>query len=337
MLTSLAGGCGAAAKKRYEAEFLLLFDTVTKVVGYAKYQDEFMAFATFVHDEFEQYHRLFNIYDSFEGVNNLRTVNENAGKAAVKVDRRIIDLLLFSKTQYAATGGKVNIALGAVLRLWHDYRIAGIDDPENAKLPSQKELKAAAEHTDIDDIVIDEAASTVYLRDSLMSLDVGAVAKGYAVEMVARLAEERGYDNALLSAGGNVRTVGRNGPPGGKWNIGIQDPNADDGRNLLTVSLTAESVVTSGDYRRYYTVGGKAYHHIIDTDTLFPADYFTSVTVITKDSGVADSLSTALFCMPLDKGKALIRNMGDAEALWMLQSGEIVFSDGFRRYEKSAE
>ena len=125
------------------------------------------------------------IRDSYEGINNIKTINDNAGIKPVKVDKRIIDLIKFSKDMYEKTNGKTNIAFGAVLSIWHEYRTIGIEDPANAALPSEEELRIASEHTNIEDIVIDEEHSTVFLSDPLMRLDVGAVAKGYATEQVS--------------------------------------------------------------------------------------------------------------------------------------------------------
>ena len=169
-------GC-SNKEKRFDATFLELFDTVTEIVAYTESRAEFEELARFIYDSLSEYHRLYNIYESYEGLSNIKTINENAGTSPVKVDKRIIDLLLFGKEMYKLTGGKVNIALGPVLKIWHEYRENGINNPESAKLPGQRELTDAAGHTDIDSIVIDTDNNTV-LEDKDMSLDVGAIAKG---------------------------------------------------------------------------------------------------------------------------------------------------------------
>lgn len=114
----------------------------------------------------------------------------------------------------------MNVAFGSVLSIWHDYRERGIDDPLSAKLPPMEKLREAAAHTDIDKVVIDEAASTVYLADPEMRLDVGAAAKGYAVERACRAAEEKGIESLLVSVGGNVRAIPgawTGAVPPGRW------------------------------------------------------------------------------------------------------------------------
>lgn len=330
-----AVSCGQVnKKKRYEAEFLVFFDTITQVVGYADTKAEFEKYAQVVYDSLKEYHELYDIYDDFEGINNIKTINDNAGIAPVKVDQRIIDLIKFSKEAYTKTNGQVNIALGAVLRIWHDHREAGIEDPENATLPSIEELQAAAQHTDINDVFVDEEASTVYLSDPEMSLDVGAIAKGYATEQVSLIAKEKGYTSGLLSVGGNVRATGVKSD-GTDWNVGIQDPSMEEGKGpLYTMELDDLSLVTSGDYQRYYTVDGKRYHHIIDPETLMPASYFTAVSIVCKNSGMADVLSTAVFNMPYEDGKKLIESLPDTEALWVFPDGTMKYSKNFENFIK---
>lgn len=331
-----APGCGKKTT-RYQAEFLSLFDTVTTIVGYSESKEKFTALAGRIKDKLSEYHRLFDIYHSYEGLNNLKTINDNAGIAPVKVDEEIIAMLLFAKEQYYATDGKTNIAMGSVLRIWHDYREKGISDPLEAEVPPRKLLEDAAGHTDIESIIIDVEASTVYLSDPGMRLDVGAVAKGYAVERTAQYFEEEGISSLLLSVGGNVRAIG--GKPGKKgmepWNIGIKNPDKESpDTELCNVLISGYSVVSSGSYERYYTVDGKRYHHIIDPSTLSPASHFTGVTVICRDSGIADALSTAIFSMPLEMGKKFVEDIDGVEVLWVTGNGGVVYSNGFQKFLK---
>ena len=328
VLCALLCGCAAApageegGQKRYEASFLTLFDTVTTMVGYADSQETFTAQAQQIHDELLEYHQLYDIYNDYDGMNNLKTVNDNAGIAPVEVDARILDMLEFSRELYEETGGRVNVAMGGVLSLWHDAREAGIEDPANAYLPDQDALEKAARHADWSNVVIDEEAGTVYLADPDMSLDVGAIAKGYAVERVCETAPA----GMLISVGGNVRATGPK-PDGSPWVVGIENP--DGGDFLHTLYVEDSSVVTSGDYQRYYLVDGQRYHHIIDPDTLYPATRWRSVSILCADSGLADGLSTALFTLSQEDGQKLL-DAFDAEALWMTQDGELLYSPGFQ-------
>ncbi len=332
MFINLAA-CSNTGLKRYSAEFLFLFDTATQIIGYTSSEEEFSEYVNFIYKELEEYHQLYDIYNDYEGINNVKTINDNAGISPVQVDKRIIDLLLFAKKAHQETGGKVNIALGPVLKIWHEYRTKGVDDPENAKLPPFELLKQAKAHTDIGKVIIDELNSTVYLSDPEMSLDLGAIAKGYAVEQVSKAVEERGLTSGLIIAGGNVRAIGYKGENNEYWNVGIRNPDTQsDERDLYRMQVAGMSLVTSGNYLRYYTVDGKRYHHIIDPDTLYPSEYYASVTVICEDSGIGDVLSTALYIMPIDQAIELVESMEGVEALWVYSSGEQVYSSGFSNY-----
>jgi len=322
----LLGGCAAPqapAQKQYTATFLTLFDTVTTVIGRDVSEEAFTARARAIHDDLLEYHRLFDIYNSYEGVANLKTVNDNAGVAPVQVDRRIIDLLLDCKTYCEMSGGKVNAAMGSVLQLWHEARSAGIDDPAHAALPDAQALETAAAHADFNSVEIDEAACTVYIADPYLRLDVGAIAKGWATQRAA----ENAPAGMLISVGGNVCATGPKDEAGTPWVIGIQDPRSD--ANVHTIYVARGSVVTSGDYQRTYTVQGKPYHHIIDPATRYPAQYWSAVTVVCADSGLGDALSTALFLLPQADGQALLDKY-NAEAVWIQQDGTILYSPGFK-------
>ena len=330
---SQSGGNSDGEKKRYEAEFLQLFDTVTRIVGYSENKETFTKQAQQIHDNLEEYHQLYDIYHDYEGISNMKTINDQAGIAPVKVDRRIIDLLIFSKEAYRLTDGKVNVAFGSVLKIWHDYRTEGIDDPQSAKLPPQDLLQEAARHTDITQVIIDDENNTVFLRDPEMRLDVGAVAKGYATEQVSQMAIENGFDSGLISVGGNVRAIGRKAD-GSLWTVGVQDPLSEDGDSIRQLSFADGSLVTSGVYERYYVVDRKKYHHIIDPETLYPSDRYLSVSIYCHDSGLADALSTSVFNMTPEQGKALIESLPQTEAMWILTDGEIRYSSGFEELLK---
>ena len=335
-LALMLGALTACQKEpqKFSAHSFDYFDTVTTITGYADSQEEFDAVSEQILAQLGEYHRLYNVYLRDEGMENLCTINELTDGAyrTVTVDPRIIDLLLYSREMYEKTGGVVNVAMGSVLKLWHDCRTIGMDDPANATLPDPAALTAAAQHTDIAKMVIDEQNRTVTLTDPQMRLDVGAIAKGYATERVAQWLEQQGITGYILNVGGNVRAVGARGD-GTPWSVGLEQPDGSDGY-LATLNLTEEALVTSGSYQRYYVVDGKRYHHIIHPDTQMPADRFSAVSVVCADSGMGDALSTALFCMPLEQGQALIASIPDAEAHWVAVDGTRTASDGWARYVK---
>ncbi len=326
-------GCAAEPQKYTEYSFDY-FDTVTTITGYAESQAAFDEVAAEILVELEVYHRLFTIYHRYEGMENLCTVNElvDGRHRTVTVERPIIDLLLYAKDMHRLTDGRVNIAMGSVLAIWHDYRAAGMNDPAAAKLPPMDKLTEAAKHTDIERLVIDEEASTVTITDPHMTLDVGAVAKGYAVEMVARSLEAKGISGYVLNVGGNVRTVGKKAD-GAPWTVGVENPqDTEEEPYIAYMALAGESLVTSGSYQRYYMVDGKRYHHIIHPDTLMPSDTYLAVSVVSPGSADGDALSTALFCMTLEEGMTLIDSLEGVEAHWVMADGTRAHSAGWQDY-----
>ena len=322
----LLSGCTGLAQpeqKQYTATFLDLFDTVTTIMGRDDSEEAFGQKAQAIRDDLKYYHQLFDIYNDYEGINNIKTINDQAGIAPVTADKAIIDLLLDCKAYYDLTDGKVNVAMGSVLRLWHEARNDGVQDPVNAYLPAEDALQQAAMHISFDNVVIDEDLSTVYISDPETSLDLGAIAKGWATQKVAENAPE----GMLISVGGNVYATGPKDQDGNAWVIGIQNPDNND--YVHSIYVRGGAVVTSGDYQRTYTVGGQKYHHIIDPDTQMPSAYWRSVTVVCQDSGLADALSTALFLLPLEEGMALAQRCG-ADALWIDAAGAEFMTPGFQ-------
>ena len=328
LMALLLTGCSApenkVEKKQYQATFLTLFDTVTTIIGYAQTEEEFDKITDDIYAGLEKYHQLFDIYQEYEG-NNIKTINDQAGIAPVKVDREIIELLLDCKKYYEMTDGKVNVAMGSVLQIWHNAREKGINDPLNASLPSMEELEEAMTYCKMEDVIIDEEASTVYLKEAQMSLDVGAVAKGWATERVCQNLPE----GMLISVGGNVRATGPKPENNNPWVVGVQAPWGDHSEYVHTLYVQKESVVTSGDYQRYYTVDGKTYHHLIDPETLYPGTKWKSVSIVCEDSGLADALSTALFLLSKEEGEKLLEKCG-ASAMWVVSEEEIYYSEGFQ-------
>lgn len=346
LCTALLAGCalpgGASSLQsgltRYSIVWYDVFDTVTTVIAYCETQEEFDAQMEALHADLKEYNDLYDIYNACEGLNNLYTVNRNAGIAPVQVDDRIIAMLQEAVELYHTTNGKMNIAMGSVLRIWHDAREAA-ESSGDPQLPDPAALEAAALHMNIEDLVIDAEAGTVYLTDPEMSLDVGSCGKGYACEMAARAAQARGLASASISVGGNTRGIGTK-PGGEPWLIGIESPwdpslvYGAESSYLDYMLITDQSIVTSGDYQRYFTVDGVRYHHLIDPDTLQPAAYYNGVSVLCGDSGLADCLSTGLFCMPLEQGQALVEGLDGVEALWCLPDGTTVESSGWAAFRR---
>lgn len=313
--------------ERYQTDFTNLFDTHTRFVCYVKNKSDFDHAVEVVYKELFRLNCYFDIYHEYEGFNNIKSINDNAGIMPVPVSIEIIELLKLSQKAYELSDGTVNVALGPVLAIWHEYREAGLNNPALAVLPSEDTLQAAIAYTDITMMVIDESRQTVYLKDAGMRLDVGALAKGFAAQRAIDEAKRQGIMSCLINMGGNVVASGKPADPNRKsWNVGVQNPSPGAQGLLDTVYINDKSVVTSGDYQRFYMVDSVRYNHIIDPATLMPAQRYHAVTVVVDDSGMGDILSTALFILPYEKGRALAETCG-ASALWVMPDMTIITND----------
>lgn len=322
VVLSVLWGCSATKPQQHSKTYYDVFNTVVTLTAQTQSLSVFEETAEKIHEELLEYHKLFDIYNDYSGVANLKTVNDMAKNEPVRVDGRILELLLYCKEVYTVTDGNVNAAMGSVLQLWHQARSAGLDAPADAALPDRHQLEQAAKHTDFNNVIIDEKACTVRFTDPGIQLDVGAVAKGWAVQKVAQNAP-KGW---LLNVGGNVAVTGPKAD-GSDWNVAIQDPEHPDA-HAMVLSVSEGCIVTSGDYQRTYQVDGKSYHHIIDPATNYPGTRWRSVSVVCADSAAADMLSTALFLMNKADGQALLEKY-KAEAVWIDAKGKQHFSPGF--------
>ena len=325
ILTLVLTGCSKQPEK-FQTTFSDAFDTITVVTLFCTSEKQFDNYVEIIHDEMMRLHRLFDIYNDYDGINNVKKINDFAGKEPVECAPEIIELLSEGVTAYKASGGTVNVALGSVLRIWHDARDIASENPDQAKAPDYEDLLRAYGHTDIEKLIIDAENKTVYLEDPEMSLDVGAFAKGWAVERAVQLAREKGLKSGVISAGGNVAVVGIPLDGRDSWSIGIQSP---DGNGLFDAVAGLDiAAVTSGDYERFFIADGVSYHHIINPETLFPADRYRSVTVLHEDSGIAEMLSTPIFILPEKEGEALAEKYS-AEVLWIYADGTFKATDGY--------
>ena len=307
------------------------FDTITTFMAYTKDEEEFNHYVRVLNEELKKYHELYNSYDAFEGVNNFRTINENAGKKPVEVDPKIIELIEYSKEMYDLTGGKINIAMGSLLGLWHDAREISVDNPDEARIPEESVLKTASSHKDINAIEIDKEKNTVYISDPDVRIDIGAIGKGYATKIIAKRLEEEGLKHGILSVGGDDVLIGDNpASENSYYKIAIQNPDLEDKENPYSsvVSLRNTSVVTSGDYQRYFMVDGKRYHHIIDPETMYPSTKWRSVSVILDDIAEADTISTYLFILDYEEGLEFAKKVG-AEVLWIDEDYNLFATEGW--------
>ena len=268
---------------------------------------------------YSEYHKLTDRYYSYDDLINVYYLNNTLGiNESIKIPSKLSDVINYGIEAYDDTNGYINIALGNVIDVWNKYRDEGKSVPKTYELINL--------NTDIKSIGLKD---NIYTKSKDVKLDLGAYAKGYVTEIVAKYLEDNGCYKYLINAGGNVR-VGKT-YKSSKYLVGIEEPfNTSNIYDKLLVENM--SVVTSGSYQRYYEVDGVIYNHIINPKTLFPDNYTKSVTVVTKDSAKADILSTYLFLLPIEDGINLVNSLDDVEAIWY--ADEIYYSENFNIYEQ---
>ncbi len=310
----------------YSKSMIGYFDTVVTLTAPADTEQEFDLLFDRVEELAKRYHRMFDAYNEYDGIANIATLNRIAHENPVEVDDELFSLIVTAKTMYEQTDGRVNIALGAVTALWRDAR-------EVEELPNEEQLFLAAEHCNIEDVMLDEEKNTIYFTDPELRLDVGGIAKGYAAEQITEILLLEGYDDLLLSMGGNIVSLGDKNAEG--WTAGIENPDPNNPEILEKIDVSGGySLVVSGDYLRNFTVDGISYGHIIDPTTLYPPSYYASVAVIAESSSTADALSTALFTIPPESALDMAEGWGAGEIAVMLigKDGEIVKSSNFNDF-----
>lgn len=337
--------------EKYSSTMTGAFDTVIQSTVFEKDEETAREFLNYIEDRYMELHKKFDSFNNYDGIVNVKTINDNAGEKPVKVDDEIFDLIEFSLNARENYSHKTNILVGPLTELWTKYRDAYAYDEQltmpsveemkakeaevtamfGSPIPTEDEIKSILNNLSKSSIELDPQNKTVFLKQKYMKLDVGSVAKGYASEMIKRELEEKGVTAALISAGGNVVSAGdvtKVREPGNQfYTIGVESP---DGKNfekfdgiVAKLKITNESVVTSGDYQRFFEAEGKRYCHIIDPDTGYPANYWRSVTVVVNDSGLADFLSTALFVMSPSEVEEFMNAHKDVKALFVTDDGNI--------------
>ena len=221
------------------------------------------------------------------------------------------------------TGGALDVTIEPIVKLW------GIGT-DKERVPAKNEVDEKLKLVDYNDIILDEKSSTIKLRRASQAIDLGAIAKGYTADEIKKVLIDNKISSALINLGGNVYAVGSK-PDGTSWNIGIQNPLDTRGQYLGTVSFTDKSVVTSGNYERYFIKDGVRYHHIFDPKTGYPADKGIISTTIVSDKSIdGDALSTSTYIMGLEKGIKLIESIKGVDAIFITADKKIYVTSGLK-------
>lgn len=305
VITMLFLLCGCGNEKIVTKNFFYM-DTLINIKVYSNDTKK-------VNSAFEYIDSLYKKYDDFTNFYNpdseLSRLNNSK---QLQVSDELYNLIEQGIAWYDKSDELLNINIGSITKIWHDFREG------STNFPTDEELN---QNIDIRNI---ELKNENMIVNNGFNIDLGALVKGYVTELAGNYLEENGLDKYIINAGGNVK-VGKSSK--GYYKIGITNPNKGD--NIMIVKGEDISVVTSGGYERFFEYNGVLYHHIIDLVTKYPANHMKSVTVIGSDSGICDALSTILFLMDIETGKEFVKDY-NVDVIWYTLDDEIIKSDGFR-------
>lgn len=277
---------------------LILMDTIVDVRVDGRNSAKLME------ESFARMEELENLFSRFIVESEVSEINRRAGEW-VQVSPITLELIELGLEMGEVTGGAFDITIGAVLDLW------GFGSGQH-QVPSQEELAAALATVDYRQVEVDQKNRAVRIRPGTV-LDLGGIAKGFIVDAATARLREAKVKRAIINAGGDISVIGRR-PDDLPWRVGVQDPDQPS-RIRWILPLDDESVVTSGDYQRYFMEDGQRWHHIIDPRTGYPARGLRSVTIVGEKSAVSDALSTAVFVLGWEEGRALVEKLPGVEAI----------------------
>ena len=306
--TILLSGCGRQSTPVSDTGFY--FDTVITITLYEEDNksllDECMALAG-------HYEALLS--PTVEG-SDVWKINANPG-TFITVDKDTLSLLQEALSYAEVSDGMVTPSIGALSSLWN----FGSDCPQ--MVPESQAIQNALAHIDYHSIEIQ--GSRVRLNDPEAVIDLGFIAKGFIADKMKEFLLSKGVTSALINLGGNLVAVGSK-PDGTPFKIGIQKPFASSGTAALTLDLTDISVVSSGNYERYFEKDGRLYHHILSAETGYPVENeLSQVTILSPDSTQADALSTLCFILGYEKAVRLLENYPDVQAVFITEDGQILY------------
>jgi len=318
-LLCLVIGCDVTRQSVPQKTFLVM-GTIASVSLPADQADKLETVAELVTDTISALEREFSVYMSESEISQ---INKMAGQQPVSISDETVNMLEISRYYSELTDGAFDITVGPVMRAW------GLNNGIIPKRPLTKEqIAVCMEKVGYNHIVLSE--NTAFLNEIGSQIDLGGIAKGYAVDISCHKLLGRGIQNVMINLGGNIRCLGY-ATDSKPWIIGVRNPFQPK-RILGTLQLSnGQSVATSGNYERFITINNKHYAHIVDPRTGWPVEGVASVTVISHSAVEADALSTALFVQGMKKGMSTLKKTALSEALFIpdKQPIEIWVTKGF--------
>ncbi|WP_319503658.1 FAD:protein FMN transferase [uncultured Draconibacterium sp.] len=265
--------------------------------------------------------RIEKLISSWDANSETSAINKNAGIKAVKVSPELFALIERAIRISELTDGAFDISYASMDRIWHF-------DGRMTEMPSEETIAASVEKVGYKNIVLNKAASSVFLKKAGMKIGFGAIGKGYAADKAKALLMSKGVSAGIINASGDMNTWGKQ-PDGSYWKVAITNPmNKDKAFALLPIKNGA--VVTSGDYEKYVKFNGIRYAHIIDPRTGYPAHGIISATVFAPKAELADALATSVFVMGIDVGLDRINQLPQIECIIVDDEGNIHQSENIK-------
>ncbi len=274
-------------------------------------------------EAFREVDRLEDLLSNWRQHSDVQRVNEAAGKHPVPVGTELRDVLSTARQVSEWTSGKFDVTFGVMSGLWKfDYQ------NQDGTIPDHNDVVRRRKLIDYRDLVVDERVGTVFLRREGMVVNLGGIAKGYAVDRARDILRRKGLHDFMIQFGGDLYAAGHEGDR--PWRLGIQDPRGPANRIFATVDVSDSTFSTSGDYARSFIKDGRRYHHILDPATGEPAEGCRSVTIMTGSATVADGLSTGVFILGPEAGMALIEKLPDVQGVIVSAKNAVLISSGLK-------
>lgn len=292
-------------------ETRFLMDTTVEIRGIGPES------ARVVEQAFREMERVEQLLSRYIPASEISTINANAGEW-VRISQETFGLIEKAVYYSQLSNGSFDFTIGRLVTLW------GFGT-EDKRIPSEMEIESAVASVNFAKVKLDKENLSIMIPGDTL-IDLGGIAKGYAVDQAAKVLRENSINSGLINAGGDILAIGTK-PDGTEWRVGVQDPRKST-ELLAVLPLKDLSVVTSGDYQRFFVAEGVRFHHIIDPNTGYPANGLTSVTVVAGEAADADALSTAIFVLDAEQGKRLVEDLDNIEAIIVDESGQVWVSSG---------
>jgi thiamine biosynthesis lipoprotein len=270
---------------------------------------------------FQEIKRIEQLMSPWLDSSDVTRINRSAGREWVKVSSEIIEVIKKAQEISELSKDGFDITVGPLTELWRKAR-------EKKIPPSAEEVKEKLDLVNFRNIEVDREGK-IYLKKKGMAIDLGGIAKGYAVDRAFDVLRSLGHRNLIVNAGGDLRVGGlKNNQP---WSIGIQNPREPQ-KILTRISATDMAVATSGDYEKFFIYEGKRYHHIFNPKNGFPTEDCQSATIVTKDCITADALATAVFVLGPEKGYSLCQKLEGVDCLIVHKDGKMIISPNLKTW-----